>query len=127
MANQNTHGFKRPFPALTPSQRYFLDVNGYVVVENTLDEGEVGRLYEALQGLKRDLLKTGEPGKTRVRGCHFSQVKEHYVHFAHILESDPAIFAYLTHPRLSCHGRRTGWRQRAVGGIGSYDKQSQSR
>ena len=100
MANQNTHGFKRPFPALTPSQRYFLDVNGYVVVENTLDEGEVGRLYEALQRLKRDLLKTGEPGKTRVRGCHFSQVKEHYVHFAHILESDPAIFAYLTHPRL---------------------------
>ena len=27
-------------------------------------------------------------------------MKEHYVHFAHILESDPAIFAYLTHPRL---------------------------
>ena len=28
--------FKRPFPALTPAQRYHLDVYGYIVVENTL-------------------------------------------------------------------------------------------
>ena len=71
MANQNTHGFKRPFPALTPSQRYFLDVNGYVVVENTLDEGEVGRLYKALQGLKRDLLKLGSRERQESVGVIF--------------------------------------------------------
>ena len=41
--------FKRPFPALTPAQRYHLDVYGYVVVENTLSERETGRLLEAMQ------------------------------------------------------------------------------
>ena len=28
--------FTRPFPALTPAQRYHLEVYGYVVIENTL-------------------------------------------------------------------------------------------
>ena len=41
----------RPFPALTPAQRYHFDVFGYVVVENTLTENEVGSLREALQKL----------------------------------------------------------------------------
>ena len=29
--------FKRPFPALTPAQRYHFDAMGYVVVPNTID------------------------------------------------------------------------------------------
>ena len=37
---QNTSEFTRPFPALTPAQRYHLDVYGYVVVENTLTGDE---------------------------------------------------------------------------------------
>ena len=33
--------FDRPFPALTPAQRYHLDVLGYVVVEKALTSDEV--------------------------------------------------------------------------------------
>ena len=44
-----TSEFIRPFPALTPAQRYHLDVFGYVVVENTLSTDEVGTLLEAMQ------------------------------------------------------------------------------
>ncbi|NKB65701.1 MAG: hypothetical protein GKR89_01450 [Candidatus Latescibacteria bacterium] len=92
--------FVRPFPALTPAQRYYLDVFGYVVVENTLSADETGELLQAMQRLKRDLLATGDPTKVKVRGCRLSAHKPHHCHFAHILEADPAIFKYLTHPRL---------------------------
>ena len=30
---EKTNEFKRPFPALTSAQRYYLDVNGYVIVD----------------------------------------------------------------------------------------------
>ena len=40
--------FERPFPALTPAQRYHLEVMGYVVVENTLSPNEAETLKEAL-------------------------------------------------------------------------------
>ena len=40
--------FERPFPALSPAQRYHLEVLGYVVVENTLSTEEIGGLKEAL-------------------------------------------------------------------------------
>ena len=57
--------FKRPFPALTPAQRYHLDVYGYVVVENALSEGETSRLLEAMQRLKHDLLATSATAPCR--------------------------------------------------------------
>jgi hypothetical protein len=114
MSNQeNSREFERPFPALTPAQRYHLDVNGYVVVENTLNQDQVGQLHEAMQRLKRDLLAAGaaeKSGETYVRGCRFSSVRPNYVHFAHILEADPVIFDYLTHPRL------VGMAEELVGG-----------
>ena len=102
--------FKRPFPALTPAQRYHLDVYGYVVVENVLSEGETGRLLEAMQRLKRDLLASDDPASARVRNCCLSAYKPHHLHFAHILEADPALFDYLTHPRL------VGMAEELVGG-----------
>jgi hypothetical protein len=102
--------FKRPFPALTPAQRYHLDVYGYIVVENALSEVETGRLLEAMQRLKRDLLASGDPASARVRNCSLSAHKPHHLHFAHILEADPAIFDYLTHPRL------VGMAEELVGG-----------
>ena len=40
--------FTRPFPALTPAQRYHLDVYGYVVIENALSADEIDRLLEAV-------------------------------------------------------------------------------
>ena len=98
--NGQSNGYYRPFPALTPAQRLHLDVYGYVIIENTLTADEVGRLCEALQKLKRDLIATGDPANAVVRGARFSTYKPHHVHFAHILETDPAILDYLTHPRL---------------------------
>ena len=98
--NGQSNGYYRPFPALTPAQRLHLDVYGYVIIENTLTADEVGRLREALQKLKRDLIATGDPANAVVRGARFSTYKPHHVHFAHILETDPAILDYLTHPRL---------------------------
>jgi hypothetical protein len=100
--------FQPPFPALTPAQRYHLDVYGYVVVENTLSADQVGRLLEAMQKLKRDLIDRGPDAV--VRGCRFSAAKSHHHHFAHILEADPAIFDYLSHPRL------VGMAEELVGG-----------
>ncbi len=47
--------FVRPFPALTPEQRVFLDIYGYVIVPNTLTPDEIGGAKEALLKLKRDL------------------------------------------------------------------------
>ncbi len=103
-----TDTFDRPFPALTPSQRYHLDVFGYVVVENTLTASLVGRLLEAMQRLKADLVAAGKGGV--VRGCRLSAHHPHHCHFAHILEADPAIYEYLTHPRL------VGFAEELVGG-----------
>jgi hypothetical protein len=90
--------FARPFPALTPAQRYHLDVFGYVVLERTLTDDETGRLLEAMQRLRRDLDEAGEGAV--VRGCRYSHRSEHHRHFAHILEAEPEIYDYLTHPRL---------------------------
>ncbi|MCE7983059.1 MAG: hypothetical protein DYG89_17890 [Caldilinea sp. CFX5] len=98
--NGQSNGYHKPFPALTPAQRLHLDVYGYVIIENTLTADEAGRMREALQKLKRDLIATGDPANAVVRGARFSTYKLHHVHFAHILEADPAILDYLTHPRL---------------------------
>ncbi|MEZ4728435.1 MAG: hypothetical protein R3E79_14980 [Caldilineaceae bacterium] len=98
--NGQSNGYHKPFPALTPAQRLHLDIYGYVVIENTLTADEVGTTREALQKLKRDLIATGDPANAVVRGARFSVYKPHHVHFAHIVEADPALFAYLTHPRL---------------------------
>ena len=107
--NSSDSEFDRPFPAMTPGQRYHLDVFGYVVIENTLTEEETGRLLEAMQRLKTDLLAV-EPD-AYVRGCRLGAHRPHYLHFAHILEADPAIYDYLTHPRL------VGLAEELVGGI----------
>ena len=100
MTQPNTISLQRPFPALTPAQRYHLDVYGYVVIENTLTADEVSTLRDALQRLKHDFLATGDPLGAVVRNCRVSAYKPHHIHFAHVMESDPAILGYLAHPRL---------------------------
>ncbi len=98
--NGHTPDQARPFPALTPAQRLHLDIYGYVIVENTLTSDEVEATREALQKLKRELIATGDPANARVRGSGFSSYRPNHVHFTHVVEADPAIFAYLTNPRL---------------------------
>jgi hypothetical protein len=92
--------FERPYPALTPEQRYFLDVNGYVVVPNVLTPNEVGETLDALQKLKRDLIATGDPVKNRVRGAYMLFHKPHHSYLGGIVGAHPAISSYVTHPQL---------------------------
>ena len=63
-----------------------------------------------MQRLKRDPRFSGDPASARVRNCSLSAHKPHHLHFAHILEADPALFDYLTHPRL------VGMAEELVGG-----------
>jgi len=92
--------YERPFPALTPEQRYYLDVNGYVLIPNTLTTNEVGTLLDALHKLKRDLLAQGMPTKSPIRGARLHRVDAHVTGLTCLIEADPAITAYCTNPRL---------------------------
>ncbi len=94
--------FDRPFPALTPAQRYHLDVFGYVVVKNTLTDDEVEKLKESLYRLRAELAQLQDPTAEgpRVRSAYLQINKAHHRYMAHIIEADPAITAYATHPRL---------------------------
>jgi len=96
-----------PFPALTPSQRLHLDVNGYVVIENTLTPDECGALIEALQKLKHDIIAAGRPiskshdQSTKVRGAGLANNKPtHHDFMRDIEQADPLFAAYITHPRM---------------------------
>jgi len=94
--------FDRPFPALTPAQRYHFDLYGYVVVHNTLAPEETGQLREALYCLQSEIqqLEDRTPKGPRVRGAYFLIDKPHHCFMANILEAAPLITAYATHPRL---------------------------
>jgi hypothetical protein len=91
--------FERPLPVLTPEQRFYLDAFGYVVIPNTLTSDEVGTLREALQKLKRDLQALNDPN-ARIRGARLRQGGAHRSYLTCLVEADPAITAYCTHPRL---------------------------
>ena len=106
----NANGSPLPFPALTPGKRLFLEVNGYVVVENTLTQDEVERLREALYELRQKFLAADDPMSHKVNGCYLSDQKPHQQSFAHLIEADPAFFDYLTHPRM------VGFAEELVGG-----------
>lgn len=97
---ETTPTFHRPFPALTPAQRYHFDVHGYVVIEQILDADEIERLYDALHTLKRELLETGDSAKNPVRGAFMDPVGPYMHGFGHIIESMPAFLEYYAHPRL---------------------------
>ncbi len=96
-----------PFPALTPSQRLHLEVNGYVVVEGVLGAGEVEVLRETTYEIERRHRETGElPGPS----CHLSATGEDFFRVDNLPHLAPCYFDYLTHPRL------LGMVQEIVGG-----------
>ncbi len=111
MTTNGADPLKRPFPALTSAQRYHFDVFGYVVIENTLTVGETSAVLNALQDLKREFEATGDPTGTIIRNCRVSGYSPTNMHFAHVLETDPAILDYVTNPRL------VGMAEEVVGGI----------
>jgi hypothetical protein len=111
LITHNTKNFNRPFPALTPAQRYHFEVYGYVVIENTLTEDETARVLNALQRLKREFEEKGDPTGVTIRGCRVSGYKPTNIHFADVLETDPAILEHITNPRL------VGMAEEIVGGV----------
>ena len=92
--------FRRPFPPLTPAQRYHLEVYGYVVLENALSTEEVERLKGALLRLFADLDALEDRSGPRVRGAFLGMDKPCHKFAVNIRESDPAITAYATHPYM---------------------------
>ena len=94
--------FDRPFPALTAAQRLHFEVHGYVVVENTLTPDAVTALKDALYTLRDGInaLKDRSAGGPRCRGAYHLTDQPHHTFMASIVEADPVITAYATHPRL---------------------------
>ena len=102
--NEDTDGFAPPFPAMTPAQRYHLEVNGYVVVENMLTQDDVGRYHDALQRLKREFLAKVDPWNATIRSCTIFGRDMTWagprVQFNNYLEADPVFLDYVAHPRI---------------------------
>ena len=99
MANDQDN-FKRPFPALTPPQRLYFDVFGYVVIENAISENLTNRILSSLHCLKNEFLDTEVPLNATIRGSKITQFEPNKIQFTHVLETDPAILEYVSHPRL---------------------------
>lgn len=79
--------------ALSPAQRLQLDVHGFVLLEDVLTPDEVKRCTDALYRLR------GEPDPQSL-GIYVNQRNDHHFGAGHLLEYDPALLAYATHPRL---------------------------
>ncbi len=87
----------KPFPALTPAQRLYLEIHGYVVVEKVLNPEQVARLCERLYEIERVYRQTGAlPGPH----CHFSATGEDFFRVDNLPHLGPCFLEYLTHPRL---------------------------
>jgi ectoine hydroxylase-related dioxygenase (phytanoyl-CoA dioxygenase family) len=94
--------FERPFPALTSDQRYHFEVYGYTVVENTLEPDEIKECKEAVYRIRDELLKLEDPGAggPRCKDAYLASNNPHHYFMTNILEVEPAVTAYATHPRL---------------------------
>jgi ectoine hydroxylase-related dioxygenase (phytanoyl-CoA dioxygenase family) len=96
----NSQEFIRPFPALTPAQRYHLEILGYVIVPGVLSRDECDTIREALQNVKRKA-QAPEYSERRQPNQPFALINQpHHFYVGGILEADPAITAFATHPRL---------------------------
>lgn len=78
---------------LTASQRLHLDVYGYVLLENVLTREEVRKIKDALHRLN------AEPDLARHR-VYGRRQGDHYAHFGHLVEYDPALLHFAAHPKL---------------------------
>ena len=96
----NSLTFDRPFPPLTPGQRYHLDVYGYVVIENTLKPADASQIKDALYRLRDELKQLDDPSASgpRVRDAFIDIDKPHHRYLVNIIEADPVITSYATHP-----------------------------
>ena len=105
-----------PFPALTPGQRLFLDVNGYCVVPEVFSMPEVERMRMAALALRDKFAAQATPQNVTIGGCKCDAITPHYFSAGALLEADPAFFRYLTHPRM------VGMAEELVGGKVKLDE-----
>jgi hypothetical protein len=98
---RSSEGFKRPFPALTTSQRYHFEVYGYVVVPGVFTGEECDAMYGALKRLRDELRQLNPDGGRAVKiGNAFLAVnKPHHAYLTGFYEYDDALLAYACHPR----------------------------
>ena len=91
-----------PFPALTPAQRWHIEVNGYVVIENLFSPERTGLMLESLQSLKSQFMAQEDPWNTTIGNCGIfgKQLLGQHVHFHHLLEVNSEFFKYATDSRI---------------------------
>src|SRR5262245_5609439 len=92
----------KPFPALTPAERYHFDVFGYVVIENVLSPSEIAQLRAAVYRLRDECLSRGCRTRhgPKVNYAWIERYHENHDFMLNIVGADPIISAYMTHPRL---------------------------
>jgi len=113
----STNGFNPPFPALTTSQRYHLEVFGYVVVEDMLSPSEIKTLYDALHALKDEFMAGEDPWNSTIRGATIGGKDDidNRVVFGHLLEAHPVFLEHAAKPRIvGCVEEALGQRVRVV-------------
>ena len=87
----------RPFPALTPEQRLYLDINGYVIIRNVLSDNEIQILLETIYEIEKAYRDTGQlPGPN----CHLSSDRADYFRIDNLPHLADSFFRYLTHPYI---------------------------
>lgn len=92
--------FERPFPALTAAQRYYLDVFGYVVVPSVLSPDECETIRGVLKRIQSEV-RAPNYAQTRSPYSPISPIdKPHHTYLNRLIEGDPALTAYISHPRI---------------------------
>jgi hypothetical protein len=93
---------KRPFPALTPAQRYHFEVHGYVIIPEVFTPAECEAMKADLQRLKADILGIDDTKAQVVEHAYFDRNEPHHHYIGAIGQawSYPAIIDYITHPRI---------------------------
>jgi hypothetical protein len=101
MSDNPSNGFTRPFPALTPEQRLYLEVYGYVVVPETLTRAECEEARAALIELREEARATAGGRETvPARNARVMLVAPHHTTFTALAEAHPSFARYACHPRL---------------------------
>jgi ectoine hydroxylase-related dioxygenase (phytanoyl-CoA dioxygenase family) len=89
--------FKRPFPALTPTQRLHLEAFGYIVIERAISPELVARLRDKTYEIEEDFRRTGnfKHGSKAMYGS-----SREYFRLDNLPHVDPAYLDYVAHPYL---------------------------
>jgi ectoine hydroxylase-related dioxygenase (phytanoyl-CoA dioxygenase family) len=87
----------KPFPALTPAQRLHIEIYGYTIIENVLNQSEINSIKDTLYRIEDDFRRTGElPGPS----CFNTSTTEEFFRIDNLPHLAPCFFDYITHPHI---------------------------